>query len=66
MCAQRRFRSSCDFEQSNQNLHWADFGYTMYKGAEFLFADNEGSDLSLRWAYMSEGTFSHAEAYIFS
>ena len=28
ICAQKRFRSACAFAQSDQNLHWAYFGYS--------------------------------------
>ena len=39
------------------------------KDAKFLHADNEDcenalADLSLRWAHMSEGTFSHVAAHV--
>ena len=29
------------------------------KDANFLDADNKDTDLNLRWAHLSEGTFSH-------
>ena len=44
------------------------------KSAKFLHVDNEDSDptagevqadLSLRWAHMSEGTFSYVVAHLF-
>ena len=52
--------------QSDQNFHLAHFGS---KDAKFLHADNEDhtnmlADLSLSWAHMSEGTFSHVTAYM--
>ena len=46
----------------------------MAKDATFLHADNENesdcadkqADLCLRWAHMSEGTFSHVASYLFT
>ena len=43
MYAQRKFRSACPFAQSDQNLHWAYFGYK-----KMLHADNEDSDQTAR------------------
>ena len=56
---QRQLRSDCAFAQFNQNLHCAHF--LVIKVAKFLHVDNEESEQTarLRWAYISEGTFSH-------
>ena len=42
MCAKQRFISVCAFAQSDQNIHWAQFGYP--KNAKFLSTDTKDSD----------------------
>ena len=57
-----------DSDQSDQNLHWAHFGYQEGKvsscGQRRLTSDcaDAQADLSLSWAHMTEGTFLHVEA----
>ena len=68
MWFQQRFSSACTFTQSDQNLHWRILDSL---GCKVSHADNEDwldgidaqADLSLLWAYLSEGMFSHVEAY---
>ena len=71
-CAQRRFRSAYAFAQSGQNLHMTHFGKPR-KGCKVsscvqrrLLSDcaDAQADLSLRWAHISEGTFSHLAAQL--
>ena len=59
MCDQRRFRSDCAFEQSDQNLLWAYF--LIAKAAKFLHADNEDTNHTPR---MSGGTFSDVAVHL--
>ena len=62
MCAQRRFKSTCAFSQSDQNLHWVHFWIA--KDATFLHVDNEYSDQTAG-THMSEGTLSQVAAKMF-
>ena len=67
---QRRFCSliRIAFTQSNQNLHWEHLDSQGCKcsspGQRRLWSDctDAQADLSLCWAHMSEGTFSHIAA----
>ena len=60
MCTQRRFA------QSDQNLHWTHIGSKDAQtvsscGQQIPWSDCVGAkaDLSVRWAHLSEGTFSY-------
>ena len=63
MCAQQRFRSACDFAQSDQNNHWAHLDSQGCKVSSCerrsLWSDcaNAQADLSLRSAHMSKYVF---------
>ena len=55
-------------EESDQPEHSYSLIKSFAKDAKFFGANDEdydkAADLSLRWAHMPEGIFSHAEAYI--
>ena len=63
---QRRFESSFEFAQSDQNFHWPQFWYHGYKVSS---RRQKYSDQTVRvhkliflWAHLSDGTFSHNAA----
>ena len=71
MRAQLSFRSDCEFAQSDQNLHWAQFWIA--KVAKLLHADNRDAVqtarvcrlICLRPEHMSKGTFLDVLAHIY-
>ena len=67
MCAQRRLGSACAFAQSDQSLRCPpEVGLTLHPGLPAERTADAQADLSLRWALISYGTFSHAKTVVYS
>ena len=61
MCAQQRLKSACASAQSDQCLH-CPHDVILHPCEDFV--QTAQADLNLRWAQMSEGTFSDDEDHL--